>query len=297
MSSNASPGPFGRREFLAGSSLVLAASTLLSSASGDEPKAPLRVGLITDLHYADKAPNGKRYYRETLAKIDEAAVEFAQAKPDFVVELGDLIDAADSPDVELGYLKTINAKYAAISKDRHYVLGNHCVDMLTKDEFLGGVEQEKSYYSFDRGGFHFIVLDACFRTDGQPYGRKNSSWKDANLPPAELEWLAADLKGSDKPKIVFAHQRIDVNNDHGIRQNAQVRKRFETDGRVLAVFQGHSHQNDLKTIAGIHYCTLAAMIEGTGVESNGYSLLEIDPNGTIRLDGFRRQKDYEWKKA
>ena len=32
---------------------------------------------------------------------------------------------------------TCNREFSAISKDRHYVLGNHCVDTLTKDEFLG----------------------------------------------------------------------------------------------------------------------------------------------------------------
>ena len=106
----------------------------------------------------------------------------------FVVELGDLIDAADTVETEQHYLKTINREFAAISKDRHYVLGNHCVDTLTKADFLGGVEQEKSYYSLDRGDFHFIVLDSCFRSDGEPYGRKNSKWNDANLPAAEVEW-------------------------------------------------------------------------------------------------------------
>jgi hypothetical protein len=58
------------------------------------------------------------------------------------------------------------------------------VDTLHKDEFLGTVEQEKSYYSFDRGGFHFVVLDSCFRSDGQPHGRKNFQGTDANIPAA-----------------------------------------------------------------------------------------------------------------
>ncbi|MCF7963695.1 MAG: hypothetical protein K9M08_23390, partial [Pirellula sp.] len=48
-----------------------------------------------------------------------------------------------------------------------------------------------SVHSFDRGDFHFVVLDACFRNDGEPYGRKNSKWNDANIPAAELEWLQA----------------------------------------------------------------------------------------------------------
>jgi alkaline phosphatase len=198
--------------------------------------------------------------------------------------------------LEQRYLKTINRQFSAICKDRHYVLGNHCVDTLKKEEFLGGVEQEKSYYSFDRGGFHFVVLDSCFRSDGQPYGRKNFVWTDANIPAAEIEWLEADLKASDTPVIVFAHQRLDVSNNHGVKNNADVRKVLEASGKVLAVFQGHSHKNDYNDIGGIPYCTLVAMVEGSGAGNNGYSLMEIESNGTIHLTGFRKQKPYKWER-
>ena len=288
----------GRRAFLRNGTLVLAAASLSSGKLfADDEASLLRVGLVTDLHYADKVPAGTRHYRESLTKLEEAATQFEKDQATFLVELGDLIDAADSSvDVEQSYLKTINREFSTICTDRHYVLGNHCVDTLTKEEFLGGVEQEKSYYSFDRGNFHFVVLDSCFRSDGQPYGRKNSHWTDANIPAPELEWLEADLKTNDKPVIVFAHQRLDVSNNHGVKNNAEVRKVLESSEKVLAVFQVHSHQNDLKEIGGIHYCTLVAMVEGSGPENNGYSLMEIEPNGSIQLTGFRKQKPYKWER-
>ena len=281
-----------RRAFLRNGTLLLATAATVDASSlfADQNTERLRIGLITDLHHADKPSAGTRHYRETLVKLAEAAAQFEKDKPNFIVELGDLIDAADSVETEQRYLKAINREFSAISKDRHYVLGNHCVDMLTKPEFLNGVEQKESYYSFDRGDFHFVVLDACFRNDGEPYGRKNSKWNDANIPAVEVEWLQEDLKGNNKKTIVFAHQRLDVSNDHGVKNCPEVRKIFEQSGKVLAVFQGHSHQNDLKDIGGIHYCTLVAMVEGTGVESNGYSIMEVATDGTIRLMGFRKQK-------
>ncbi len=288
--------PLGRRAFLQHGTLLLAAVATVdpSLLFADDHKKALRVGLVTDLHHADKPSAGTRHYRETLGKLAEAATQFEKDKVSFVVELGDLIDAADSVDIEQRYLQTINREFSAISKDRHYVLGNHCVDTLTKPEFLEGVEQKESYYSFDRGDFHFVVLDACFRKDGEPYGRKNSKWNDANIPAAEVEWLQADLKATSKQTVVFAHQRLDVSNDHGVKNCPEVRKILEESGKVLAVFQGHSHQNDLKDIGGIHYCTLVAMVEGSGVENSGYSVMEIAPAGTIRLTGFRKQKRYDW---
>ena len=70
---------------------------------------------------------------------------------------------------------------------------------------------------------------------------------------------------------------------------------LEGSGQVLAVFQGHSHRNDHKEIAGVHYCTLVAMVEGSGAENSGYSTLEIRPDGMVTVTGFRKQKGYEWE--
>jgi alkaline phosphatase len=188
----------------------------------------------------------------------------------------------------------VNRAFSALCQDRHYVLGNHCVDTLNKQEFLGGVDREKSYYSFRRQGWHFIVLDACFRSDGVAYQRRNFDWKDANISAEELEWLTADLQQGKEPVIVFAHQRLDVADAHGVRNAPDVRRILERSGRVRAVFQGHSHQNDLKLLEGIPYCTLVAMVEGDGLESSGYSVLECMGNESLRLQGFRRQTSRHW---
>lgn len=288
-----------RRTFLENGTLILLGSSAVAlgdtSGAAEKPKRMVRAGLITDLHYADKDPLGTRYYRESLVKLDEAAKQFAKSKPDFVVELGDLIDAADSVEVELGYLSTIHKKFAALPGDKHCVLGNHCVDMLTKEEFLGGVDQEKSYYSYDVGGVHFIVLDSCFLSDGTPYQRKNFHWSDANIPAEELDWLKADLDATESQQvIVFAHQRLDVENNHGVNNAVDVRKLFEASGKVRAVFQGHSHKNDYALIGDTHYVTMVAMIEGSGEVNNGYSTLDVFDDGTLTISGFRKQDDYRW---
>ncbi len=277
-----------------GALVLTAASIDPSSLLAAEDEPALKVGLVTDLHYADKPPAGSRHYRETPDKLAEAARQFSQDQVAFLVELGDFIDAADTVKAELGYLKRINRDFSGICRERHYVLGNHCVYTLTKQEFLGGVEQEKSYYSFDSGDFHFIVLDSCFRSDGKPYGRKNFEWTDPNIPAAEVQWLKVDLNSTTKKTIVFAHQRLDVRNHYGVKNAAEVRQVLEESGKVLAVFQGHSHKNDHRDIGGIHYCTLVAMVEGSGAENNGYSVISLATDGTITVKGFRKQADYQW---
>ncbi len=115
-----------------------------------------------------------------------------------------------------------------------------------------------------------------------------------NLPPAEVEWLRSDLTETTKKTVVFAHQRLDVANHYGVKNAPRVRKVLEDSGKVLVVFQGHSHKNDYKQIGGIHYCTLVAMVEGSGAESNGYSSMDLFEDGVIRITGYRKQSNYDW---
>jgi alkaline phosphatase len=65
---------------------------------------------------------------------------------------------------------------------------------------------------------------------------------------------------------------------------------------VRVVFQGHSHKNELEEVNGIPYCTLAAMVEGEGIESNSYSLLRFLDDGSIKLEGYRRQKNQSFSR-
>ena len=291
-----------RRNFIKTSGLIFTGSTgFIVNANEMEMKhfsanEVVKFGLITDLHHADKPPAGTRYYRETMPKFAEASAFFQSQKPDFLVELGDLIDAADSVETELKYLKQINREFEKAAGKRYYVLGNHCVDTLKKSEFLGEIGQNSSYFSFDSGGWHFIILDACFRADGVGYERRNFDWTDANIPKAELEWLNSDLNSTKLPTIVFAHQRVDEAGNHRVKNAPEVRKILENSGLVKAVFQGHSHQNAIQQINGINFVTMAAMIEGNGLENSGYSMVRIDSENNIIVEGFRRQADYNFKK-
>ncbi len=287
-----------RRTFLKGGSLIMMTGAATLNLHGKESSRPLtKIGLVTDLHHADKDARGTRFYRESLGKLEEAHQAFAEERTDLAVELGDFIDSAQSLTEEKRHLREVQKAFTALPGRKHHVLGNHCVHMLTKKEFLDGVEKQNSYYSFDHADWHFIVLDSCFRSDGVPYQRNNFKWTDPNIPPAEIEWLNADLKANAKPTIVFAHQRLDLANHYAVKNASKVRKLLEGNGNVRAVFQGHSHKNDHREINGIHYTTLVAMVEGTGVGNSGYSVLKIHPDESLELTGFRKQSSRDWPRS
>ncbi|MEA1950186.1 MAG: metallophosphoesterase family protein [Planctomycetota bacterium] len=291
-----------RRAFLKHGSLVLAgvggAATLGNVMAGEDaaPSKPaLRVGMLTDVHYSDCATRGTRRYRESLKKMAEAAEKFRASGVTSVIELGDFIDTGADLKKEIANLKLIEAEFVACAKDRHHVLGNHCVSNLTKEEFLGTVGAKAAHYSFDRGGFHFVVLDACYRSDGVAYSRHNFDWKDTNISPPELEWLEADLAQTKKRTICMVHQRLDEGRPYGVKNAQKVRRVFERSEKVLAVFQGHNHINAYNHIGGVHYCTLHSVVDGPFPKENGYAIVDLFSDGSVRIDGFRKQSDYQWK--
>jgi len=257
----------------------------------DEPV--LRIGLLADPHYADKSDDENRCYRSSLDKVRQAVEHFNRAKADFAVELGDFIDSGDSIEQETAFVRRIETEFARFGGERYHVLGNHCVEMLTKNEFLRACRTRRpAYYSFDVRGFHFIVLDACYRRDEQPYGRRNFTWTDACIPAAECGWLREDLAQTQHRSIVFVHQRLDTDDKLAIANRQQVRDILEHSGEVLAVVQGHHHPGDCRKIGPVHYITLTAMVTGAGLENNAYGILEVYSDGTLRLQGFGRQKSF-----
>ena len=80
-----------------------------------------------------------------------------------------------------------------------------------------------------------------------------------------------------------------------VNNAAAVRKILEQSGKTLVVFQGHKHTGDYRRIAGIHYYTLKAAVEGSGEENNAYAIVEIDRHGQITIDGYRKANEKSLK--
>jgi predicted phosphodiesterase len=292
-----------RRAFLRGGCLFLGGLNLAALAAKAEanPIAPVakgsvRIGLLSDVHYADKPVRGNRYYEESWQKMREIIRSFNSAEADLALQLGDFIDGGVPLEAEVANLRRIEGVYARFNGPRHYVLGNHCVGSLSKEQFMENCGARRPPYSFDQNGLHFVVLDACFRSDGVSYSRGNFDWRDSEIPPPQREWLRDDLRSTTLNSFVFVHQRLDAAPPYGVQSASEVRAILEESGSVLAVFQGHNHKNDYREINGIHYCTLQAVVEGAGPDNNAYSLMDVFPEG-IRITGFRRHPDRDWDLA
>jgi hypothetical protein len=260
----------------------------------------IRFGMVTDCHYADADPVGTRFYRESLGKLAECVDRMNAEKVDFLVELGDFKDENRPPVEEktLLHLQTIEAVFQRFHGRRYHVLGNHDMDSISKQQFLSqvanaGVKAGRSFYSFDARGVHCIVLDANYRSDGSDYDHGHFDWTDANVPATELDWLRQDLAASHDPVIAFIHQLLDGTGSVYVRNAPAVRQILEASGKVLAVFQGHHHPGAYSHINGIHYYTLKGMIEGHGADNNAYAVVDVHPDQSMTVTGYRKAPSIE----
>ena len=289
-----------RRVFLRASVTTMAGLTALplSCTPGSRSSArrgAARFGIVTDCHYADADTAGTRFYRESLDKLSECVTRMNAEKVDFLIELGDFKDQDKAPTEQntLSYLETVERVFRGFHGPTYHVLGNHDTDSISKAQFLSRVRNTnvasgRSYYSFDLNGLRFVVLDANYRADGADYDHGDFDWTDANIPSAELAWLRRELTETPGPVIVFIHQLLDGAGEVYVKNAGEVRHVLEASGKVLAVFQGHHHPGGYSHIAGIHYYTLKALVEGTGPENNSYAIAEVRPDGTITVTGYRR---------
>lgn len=271
---------------------LLPAAAAPAPAPGETPLA--RMGIVTDVHYADKPAAGTREYRGSLAKLTEAVERWRHLEVDAAIELGDLVDASPTVERELEDLRRVRGALRKLAVPQYFVLGNHCVDTLTKPQFLRAWGAVKAHYSFGLKGYRGVVLDSAFSSDGQPYGGRAFDWKDAFVPPAQLEWLRAELEAGDPPAVVFIHHRLDTGDHYSVSNAEAVRAVLEASGKVLAVFQGHQHVNDHRQIGGIHYCCLKAMVDGPPPDSSAYGVLEFYPGGRLLLNGYRLLESREF---
>ncbi|MCX5645154.1 MAG: metallophosphoesterase family protein [Phycisphaerae bacterium] len=255
----------------------------------------MRFGIVTDCHYADADPVGTRFYRESLGKLAQCVDRMNAERVDFLIELGDLKDQ-NRPAVEektLVHLQNIEAVLQRFKGRRYHVLGNHDMDSISKRQFLShventGIDVGRSYYSFDVGGLHFIVLDANYRPDGNDYDHGNFDWTNANIPARELDWLQRDLAARGGGAVVFVHQRLDGVGPVFVKNASQVRQILQASNRVLAVFQGHDHDGDYRHLDGIHYYTLKAVVEGHGEENNSYAIVDVHPGQGMTVTGYHK---------
>ncbi|MGO9833984.1 MAG: metallophosphoesterase family protein [Polyangiaceae bacterium] len=234
----------------------------------------LTLGIVTDLHFGPEALFGGKLRKLTrqagpLAR-DFVRVMNEEVHPDLVVNLGDDIED-ESREADLVRYGECQAILRGARAPLVNVAGNHDLIHINRDDLSRFWQRQGPlYYSFDQGGWHFVVLHTIERKD-----------VDVRMPEPQMEWLRGDLMGAGPPAIVLMHHSASEQSlDDArwwpgrahlalVKERAEIRRVFEESGRVRAVFNGHLHWNHFDLIGGIPYVTVQSLIENLDDDAPG----------------------------
>jgi 3',5'-cyclic-AMP phosphodiesterase len=203
--------PPSRRQVMLG---ALAAGAVLTvgvdalRAADPARRAGLRVAHLTDMHLKPEAQQGEGFARalDSLRQLDPP--------PAFIVTGGDhVMDVMQTSrqrgDVQWDLYQKVLEQNTKLKV--YPVIGNHDVfgwgsrnptvpedtPGYGKDMAMDRLGLSRSFYTFDAGGWKFIVLDNIARRGGGYYGE---------LDAAQTEWLKGELQSAGgKPVCVFSH--------------------------------------------------------------------------------------------
>lgn len=235
----------------------------------------LKFAMFSDLHM-DIMHDGDRRLR---AFLDAARQEGAE----FIVHLGDFCYPEDTTRCECSRENMpVNLKNAmrvpaevpklemlrlfnSFERPSYHVLGNHEFDFASKEKTMELYGMRNNYYSFQAGGWRFIVLDSNHYRgrDGMIrnywYGDYFDSRDLPYLDDAQLHWLEELLLGAPQPTILFSHQPLNET-CRGLRNAQKLRELIAHANSprqtVFLCANGHTHVDRLEEVDGVYYYTL-----------------------------------------
>lgn len=226
--------------------LFLSLLVCLGFAACQKETKPVTFAVVSDLHQ-DIAHDAEERLSTFLRAANDNQV-------DFIIELGDFCMPKEEN-------KPFLKRWQDYAGEKYMLLGNHDMDNCSKEEVMQFIGMNNRYYSFDKGDFHFIVLDPNNIYDGEKYiPYENGNYfgygeKVSYVDPEQVEWLKKDLQATDKRCIIFSHQSFECSSQN----REEIRKIFEDENlragykKVAVAFSGHDHTNYMKEINGIAY--------------------------------------------
>lgn len=215
----------------------------------------VRFGICADLH--------SDYIHDSYERFSEFIDASVASKCDFMISLGDSITPGESNQEDKDKMRSAIASSVI---PIYYALGNHDMDENRKCDVLDYLDIPRSYYSFDCGGVHFVVLDTCYFLSSDRYENyelgnyKRAENKNiAVLPDEVLSWLAKDLASADYPSVIFSHHSL-IESRTGIGNTEALRSVINNASRgVILCACGHEHVDRLEEYLGVYYWCVNSM--------------------------------------
>ncbi|MBN2130672.1 MAG: metallophosphoesterase [Sedimentisphaerales bacterium] len=212
-------------------------------ANAEPTSESIRFGVCADVH--------KDLMHDADQRIEAFVGRMNQRKVDFIIQLGDFCRP-------YAHNNGFMAVWNSFEGPRYHVLGNHDTDGgFTREQTVTYWKIPAKYYAFEKGGFHFIVLDGNDKTDPPQPGYARY------IGAEQQQWLRRELENTPLPTVIFSHQSLE--DPGGIANGEAIRKILEDANqaagrkKVVACFSGHHHIDYSREINGIHYIQINSM--------------------------------------
>lgn len=298
---------FTRRDVLKSIGIAGIAGAL-PTISAAKPRRALRIAHLTDIHVQPELRAGEGM-AECLRHVNAH-----KDKPQMILTGGDLImDAYDNSRERTKlqwdlFLKTLRDNNAIPVE---HCLGNHDIWGWNKPKSgatgnepdfgkkwaLETLKLSKAYRSFDRGGWHFVVLDSV-----QPVGETGYFGR---LDDEQFEWLAGDLAATKLPTLLISHipiltatslldskseirkDKYEVSTSEMLADCRRLVNLFGKHPHVKVALSGHIHLTDRVDYNGVSYLCNGAVSGswwwGDRYETKpGYAILDLFNDGTFQ---------------
>ncbi|MCE7067027.1 metallophosphoesterase [Dyadobacter sp. CY326] len=274
----------------------------ITEAKPLQPKRALRIAHLTDIHIQPHLWAG-RSFEKCLHHVQNLPV-----KPDLILNTGDSVMGSHSVSKEKS-LKEWQLYHHITSSENSIptisCIGNHDIWHPEPGTFGDGkkramdeIKVARPYFSFDKNGWHIIVLDSVqSRPEGTGYL--------ANLDEEQFEWLKDDLRDTPAhvPVLVASHIPIlsacvffDGDNLKDGKwvvpgswmhmDAARLVKLFDKHDNVKLAVSGHIHLLDRVNYNKVTYCCNGAVSGNYWMgkykeTSPGYAIIDLFDDGSF----------------
>jgi len=258
----------------------------------------IKIGIITDTHVhakrinrqneSDEAP---RYLSEKNVKpIRNFVKQMTKFQPEFIVNLGDVIEGTNDKDfVGMAGLKLVKKELEKVGVPVKWVLGNHDLRSVTREQFKESLGIEKLNQVFDMGDYRFVILDANYDEQNRPHSPGTNTFIPGNISPEIMKWFELQLQ-TDKQVFVFIHQGVFTHpvkgDEHQTKQsvlNAGAFQNLLKKYHVKGVFNGHMEARFFEQVGDTEIFSLTGSKKSKKYPDSYYELTITDGTPSVKM--------------
>ncbi len=221
----------------------------------------LELLLISDVHHG---PSFEAKAGPQALTVLKAVLQQLEREPaTLLIDLGDRINNV-SPELDEKYMAEVAAAFNTSSKERHHVLGNHDVKLLSPTDNARILRSPMGNRALRRREWTLILWSPppTYRNDG------------CIVPREDISWLSRTLEELEGPAALFTHVPLGGGSMRGnyyfegqpaagatYQDLAGLQELLLGNDHLKVAVAGHVHWNSVNVIDGVPFLTVQSLSE------------------------------------